>query len=142
VALAALAAALAALLALGLPGWRNRRAHAAFGLLGAAFFPLAIVAIISVISPYIYETPNHHCPFCILKPQYGFIGYALYVPLFIGSALSAGIALLSLLPMRESVAERLPGALRRWTRGAAMLFAAFGLACAWAIWRSHLILLG
>ncbi|KPK24059.1 MAG: hypothetical protein AMJ61_14315 [Desulfobacterales bacterium SG8_35_2] len=45
------------------------------------FLALATVAIISVFSSYIYAMPYHHCPFCILKPEYHYIGFALYFTL-------------------------------------------------------------
>ncbi|KPK35686.1 MAG: hypothetical protein AMK70_04880 [Nitrospira bacterium SG8_35_1] len=45
------------------------------------FLGLATVAIISVFSSYIYAMPYHHCPFCILKPEYHYIGFALYFTL-------------------------------------------------------------
>ena len=44
----------------------------------ATFFLTATVALISFISLYFYELPTHHCPFCILQKEYGFIGYLLY----------------------------------------------------------------
>ena len=143
--LIALFGALSALLVLaglvwGVGGGAGKRVAAVYGLLGALFFPLAIVAIISVISPYVYETPNHHCPFCILKPQYGFIGYALYAPLFFGSGLALGVFVLGILPMPESVRAALPERLRRWTAASALLLALFGLAAFYAIWRSHLVM--
>jgi len=45
------------------------------------FLGLATVAIISVFSSYIYAMPYHHCPFCILKPEYHYIGFVLYFTL-------------------------------------------------------------
>jgi len=45
------------------------------------FLGLATIAIISVFSSYIYAMPYHHCPFCILKPEYHYIGFALYFTL-------------------------------------------------------------
>lgn len=42
------------------------------------FFLLAMVAIITVFSSYIYAMPFHNCPFCILKPEYNYIGLAIY----------------------------------------------------------------
>jgi hypothetical protein len=45
------------------------------------FLGLATVAIITVFSSYIYAMPYHHCPFCILKPEYHYIGFALYFTL-------------------------------------------------------------
>jgi hypothetical protein len=43
---------------------------------GAAFAVATIVGILSFISLYVYEHPHHHCPFCLLKPEYGYQGYA------------------------------------------------------------------
>jgi hypothetical protein len=45
------------------------------------FLGLAMVAIITLFSSYIYAMPYHHCPFCILKPEYHYIGFALYFTL-------------------------------------------------------------
>ena len=45
------------------------------------FLGLATVAIITIFSSYIYAMPYHNCPFCILKPEYNYIGFALYFTL-------------------------------------------------------------
>ena len=142
VALATLFGGLVLLVMLGLAGRHWRLARLAFGALAVLWFGLAIADIISAIAPYIYETPNHHCPFCILKPQFGFIGYALYVPLFLATALAAGAGLLAALPQPASLSARLPQMLKRLETGALVLYALFGLVALYAIWRSHLILLG
>jgi hypothetical protein len=54
-----------------------------------------MVAIVSVISLYIYEHPHHHCPFCILKSGHDFIGYFLYLPLFAGTLAAIGVGVSS-----------------------------------------------
>jgi hypothetical protein len=92
-ALALLGGALGLTLASGLLTlWRERFGvwHAVFAV---AAFPVAIEAIISTLSVYVYELPQHHCPFCLLKAEYGYIGYALYLPLFaaVASAISGAI---------------------------------------------------
>jgi hypothetical protein len=46
-----------------------------------AFLGVATAAIITVFSSYIYAMPYHKCPFCILKPEYHYIGFALYFTL-------------------------------------------------------------
>ncbi|MDA8165161.1 MAG: hypothetical protein M0017_09050 [Desulfobacteraceae bacterium] len=51
----------------------------------AWFLCLSLVAIIVAISSYIYAMPFHRCPFCILKPEYHYIGFALYATLLLGS---------------------------------------------------------
>ncbi|HEY6008877.1 MAG TPA: hypothetical protein VIU40_11185, partial [Geobacteraceae bacterium] len=50
----------------GLWFYCRRQGGYLFAILSAIQFPMAIVAVISVISLYIYRMPSHHCPFCIL----------------------------------------------------------------------------
>jgi len=71
-------------------GWylRQRRGGLAFAAGNLAAFFTALLASVSFIALYIYEHPNHHCPFCILKAGHGFIGYYLYAPLFAATALA------------------------------------------------------
>lgn len=57
-----------------------RYLHSCFALL---FFIVAIASIISFVSIYIYELPTHHCPFDILQGWYNYIGYPLYLTLFL-----------------------------------------------------------
>ena len=54
---------------------------AAFSAGWLFFLWVATVAIITVFSSYIYAMPYHNCPFCILKPEYHYIGFALYFTL-------------------------------------------------------------
>ncbi len=53
-----------------------------FSLLWIIFFSLSLLVITAVISSYIYEMPFHRCPFDILKKEYGYVGYLIYLPLF------------------------------------------------------------
>ncbi len=53
------------------------------GWLAYYFFALAVVT--TEFSSYIYAMPFHNCPFCMLKPEYHFIGYPIYVALFAGA---------------------------------------------------------
>jgi hypothetical protein len=131
-ALGLLFGGLASLLALGAllvtrgPGRGN---WAAWTYTGASIvtFVLGMAAIISVISPYVYENPNHHCPFCLLKPEYGFIGYALHGPLF--AATAAGLAVGPLawgrrFPSLRSISPRLFRRMALLSMGACALFGA------------------
>ena len=54
------------------------------------FFVVAIWAIIVVFSSYIYAMPHHRCPFDILQPEYGSIGYPIYLLLFAATFLGSG----------------------------------------------------
>lgn len=54
------------------------------------FFVVAIWAITVVFSSYIYAMPHHRCPFDILQPEYGSIGYPIYLVLFSATFLGSG----------------------------------------------------
>lgn len=102
------------------------RAGTVFSLAALASFFLSLAALISFLSPYIYELPTHHCPFCILQREYAYIGYFIYAFL-LGGAIP-GMAVGVLLPFRclESLREALPPILRRlalWSLAAYALFA-------------------
>jgi len=55
-------------------------------MLAIVGFVAALIGILSFVSLYVYEHPHHHCPFCILKPEYDYQGYLLYIPLFAAAA--------------------------------------------------------
>jgi hypothetical protein len=47
------------------------------------YLGMAIVSIIYLYSPYIYQLPTHRCPYCIFQKEYYYIGYPLYLSLFL-----------------------------------------------------------
>ncbi|MCB1337277.1 MAG: hypothetical protein KDK10_07430 [Maritimibacter sp.] len=118
------------------------RGHGWLALAGAAMFAVSLAAIVSVISLYVYDHPNHHCPFCLLQREHGYYGYALYLPLFAGTAFALGAGLTSAFHRVPSLAGALPAMTRRLVALALWGFALFGLATIWAIWSSQLILFG
>ena len=63
------------------------------------FLGLAAVAITTVFSSYIYAMPYHHCPFCILKPEYHYIGFVIYFSLI--PAAFFGLATLLVEPFKK-----------------------------------------
>jgi hypothetical protein len=81
----------AAVIAVGVIFSLRNQGGTLFSLLAIVAFGFALVAIISVLSPYIYEHPQHHCPFCILKSGHGFAGYLLYIPLFLATAAALAV---------------------------------------------------
>ena len=89
-----------------------------------------------------YENPNHHCPFCLLKAGYNSIGYALYLPLF--AATACGIGAGAIAPFRHiaSLQAVIPGEVRRLTGLALAGFGLFYALATWLILRSNLILAG
>ncbi|ETD82273.1 hypothetical protein ACTTAF_04605 [Rhodobacter capsulatus] len=141
-ALWALAIAAGLVLASGGHALRSGRGHGLFALAGAGYFGAALVAMVSTISLYVYENPNHHCPFCILKPEYGHVGYAFYLPLFGATALALGLGAVSPFAAHSSLRSPLPAVMRRLTLWALAGFAAYALVTLWVIARSNLILFG
>lgn len=49
------------------------------------YFPYGLYVITMVVSSYIYAMPFHHCPFDMLKEEYYWVGYPIYIT-FIGAA--------------------------------------------------------
>ncbi|MHB8770467.1 MAG: hypothetical protein ACYC7J_05685 [Syntrophales bacterium] len=65
-----------------------------FSFASGLFFLVACASFISFISPYFYELPTHHCPFCVLQREYGYVGYPLYAALLIGVISGLGVGVL------------------------------------------------
>ncbi|WP_083218893.1 hypothetical protein [Candidatus Thiodiazotropha endoloripes] len=104
-------------------------------------FVVAILAIISSISLYIYEHPHHHCPFCILKQGHGYVGYFLYIPLFLATSLALSAGFVSpwrkILSLSHAVADLLP--VLSWL--SQFFFIQFYLTAAWSVWFSRLTMM-
>jgi len=77
---------------------------AAFSACWLWFLGLATVAIITVFSSYIYAMPYHNCPFCILKPEYHYIGFALYFTLIPASFFGISTVLVESVKNRADLA--------------------------------------
>jgi hypothetical protein len=136
-ALGLLATTLALTLAVGWAAPRRPALALAYGGLSAVVFVVALVAVVSAVSIYLYENPHHHCPFCLLKREYGHVGFALYAPLFAGTLAGLASGVLSL-RKPPSLTLHLPGLTRR-LRGMSMAgFGLFGALCALVVWRSAL----
>lgn len=88
-------AVMALTLAAGAHVLLRRKGTSLFGWAGLAVFPLTLVSLIAFVSPYLYELPTHHCPFCILQREYAYIGYAIYASLLSGTLAAAGALVLS-----------------------------------------------
>ena len=81
------------------------------------FFVLALVTVTVVFSSYIYAMPYHRCPFCILKPEYHYIGLAIYTALIVAAFAGITAALVHPLGRRDDLAE----AVQRYQERAARL---------------------
>ncbi len=121
--------------------WLRRRAGALLALVSAAAFAAAIAGILAFLSLYIYEHPHHHCPFCILKPEYDHQGYALYLPLFLATAAGLSAGAVQVCGRRSSLRELAPAFTARLAGIAGLGYLVFALVASAMIWRSNLLLL-
>jgi len=130
----------AAVVLSGLFYLKRRRGSAPFSLIAIAAYLLAVVAVVSLISPYIYEHPHHHCPFCILKSGHGFAGYLLFIPLFGATALALSVGVIApcaRIPSLEAAVKSRGAALTRLSLG---LFLLFYLLASWFLLNSSLVM--
>ena len=122
-------------------GLRQRWSGVVAALASAAAFVAAIVGILSFVSLYVYEHPHHHCPFCLLKPEYGYQGYLLYVPLFVSTAAGLGAGILQPFAGVGSLKVLVPRASGHLAGAAALGFALFAAVATIMVLKSNLILL-
>jgi hypothetical protein len=122
--------------------WRGRWLRGLLALAALVLLPVALAAIISFVSLYIYQLPTHHCPFDILQGHYHYVGYPLYLGL--SGAVFFGIlpGLCSPLRRIDSLAGVVSAAERRWLllAGAGLLL--FTVLASWPVLFSPFLLLG
>jgi hypothetical protein len=100
-------------LAFGLYVYRRGTGVWLFSAASLIHFFISITALISFISIYFYELPTHHCPFCILHPEYGYVGYFLYAALLAGAVSGLGTGAVMPFKKIESLKEVIPGLQKR-----------------------------
>ena len=119
---------------------QTRRGGYAVALTGVVAFVAAITGIIAFVSLYVYEHPHHHCPFCILKPEYDWQGYWLYIPLFTATACAIGAGAMQPFRNIASLRDVIPPASARLASIAGAGFLAFAAIATVVIVRSNLML--
>ena len=119
----------------------SQRGWLPYAGIAALAFAVGVAGVISFVSLYVYEHPHHHCPFCLLKPEYGYFGYLLYAPLFGATALALGAGASAPFAKQAGLADLMALHGRRLVLGASVLFALFTVIATWAVVRSHLILI-
>lgn len=105
-------------------------------------FLVSVASIISFISLYYYELPTHHCPFCILQKEYGYIGYPLYVTLLGGTVSGVGVGVLMPFQKTISLKEIIPSIQRRLTVMSLVLYLIFSILTTYEMITSAFILEG
>jgi len=119
----------------------KRRGGYAVALTSLLAFITAMAGVLSFLSLYIYEHPHHHCPFCLLKAEYGYQGYWLYVPLFVATACGLGVGAVQPFARVASLRVIVPLVSSRLAGLAAAGFALFTAVASIMIVRSNLILI-
>lgn len=66
-----------------------------FALSNMTFIFVALISLIAFFGGYIYELPSHNCPFCMLQSDYYYIGYLIYLTLFVGTFYGIVVALVT-----------------------------------------------
>jgi hypothetical protein len=84
------------------------RAAGTFSTLSAAAAILSLFSVISFIALYFYELPTHHCPFCLLQREYSYIGYPLYLALYVGGIMGVSVGVLDRLKGSDSLSAVIP----------------------------------
>jgi hypothetical protein len=110
---------------------RKGRGGYIFSALSFCTFLLAVASLISFICLYFYELPTHHCPFCILQKEYGYIGYALYITLLGGGVTGIGTGVLMPLRTLGSMNRVIPALQRKLAVISLIFYLLFTLITSW-----------
>jgi hypothetical protein len=102
-----------------------------FSFFSSLAFIIAAASLVSFICLYFYELPSHHCPFCILQKEYGYIGYALYATLLGGAISGLGVGALMPFISHPSLSRVIPPIQRRLTLVTLVLYLLFTLIVSW-----------
>lgn len=129
----AFVAAVTAVLAAGAVFQATGRGGVPFAVAAALALPVALVGIVSFVSPYLHGLPTHHCPFCLLQREYGWVGYPLYATLLGGAVTGMGVGAIAPARRMESLATAVPVLQRRLASASMVLYAIFTMIVTWRI---------
>lgn len=104
-----------------------------FALLTVILGAVSLEAVLSWVAPAYYELPTHHCPFCLLSPEAGYVGYPLYLFLAVAVISGMGSGLVRGLRRLDPSAPVEPGAERRLCRTSMASFAVVVLMAVWPL---------
>ncbi len=110
------------------------------GLVSAVLLPVALESLITFIGPYIYELPMHHCPFCVLREEYGYIGYPLYITLLSGAVSGMGVGILMPFIKKPSLVDVIPALQKKLALLSFVCYALFAIIVLYRIYASNLVL--
>jgi len=102
------------------------------GLSGVACL-VSLISVISFISLYYYELPTHHCPFCILQKEYGYVGYPLYLLILAGAVSGLGAGMLGPLRNIPSLSAIVPPLRKKLALVSLVSYLIFTIIASWPI---------
>jgi hypothetical protein len=100
-------------------------------LLSGLSFVVSIASVISFISLYFCEMPSHHCPFCLLQKEYGYVGYPLYGLTLLGTVTGLGVGLLQPYRNKASLQKILPAVQQKLAAVSVISFFIFTAIVTW-----------
>ncbi len=103
------------------------------------FFFLALTVVTTEFSSYIYAMPFHKCPFCILQPEYNYIGFVIYFALFLGAFFGMSGAVVEPLRFVEGLEEGVTSYQRSAIKYSLLFLLLFVLVASYHYWRYILI---
>ncbi len=120
-------------LGLGVFFYKTGKGAYFFGIASLLLFFISGWALIQFISLYIYELPTHHCPFCMLKQEYGHVGYLYYISALAGCVAGTGVGMLQRFRHIASLEAVIPGIQKRLTIVSVTCYLFFMLAATYAM---------
>jgi hypothetical protein len=111
-----------------------------FSAFSAFAFLVSLASIVSFIAPYVYELPTHHCPFCLLQKEYGYVGYLLYLTLLCGAVPGMGVGVLMPFRNTPSLSKAVPALQKNLALLSLASYAGFSMIVVYRIVASHLVL--
>jgi len=122
----------------GLSFYLKGRGGRLFSVLATLTFLISAAALVSFVCLYFYELPTHHCPFCLLQKEYGYVGYAMYATLLGGGVAGLGTGVLMPLKKHGSMAGIIPPLQRRLALVTIVCYLLFTLIASWKMYFSAL----
>jgi hypothetical protein len=113
-----------------------------FSVMSTLTFFVSAASLISFISLYFYELPTHHCPFCILQKEYGYVGYLLYIALLGGAVSGLGVGAITPFRNIQSLAGIIPAIQKKLALTALLCYLLFALIVTYRMLFSDFILEG
>ncbi|MFO7766081.1 MAG: hypothetical protein R6V33_06595 [Pelovirga sp.] len=105
-------------------------------------FFVSLAALVSFLSLYIYQMPSHQCPFDMLQGHYYYIGYPIYLGLFMATLFAMLPGLCRPLAKTKSLEQELERCEPAWLRLALFGLILFLVTSCWQMVFGPLKLLG